>query len=331
MTRIGHTGMILATKASADNAYPAIRLASRASYLKGDSVTNLSGMSRGTLLRSGGAALLLSGCGGGTRSVVPRLNQTSTKKLLRIPMKGHTFLGMTTEISSVDGSMRLFSNGNDTGVSFLRASTDTMVINSGKQTTHVSLSSVRRTLSNATQGGPVQVAPGIYTYDGGKTFITQKNGTRIKATMIGSTPVVYFKSPTEVAESHQRAPKADMVDQNGDDGPPDDFNPDDPGVPGFGGDPVGVGPITVGDYFVPPSDPTTNWVDCAWRVAIMIAAAAAAVLAIDAALVSCTAGEVVPVLGQLTCLAAVAWAAFQDAVYYQAGVDAMNTCFNSGA
>ena len=244
-------------------------------------------------------------------------------------MKGHTFLGMATEISSVDGSMRLFSNGRDTGVSFLRASTDTMVINSGKQTTRLSLSSIRRTLSDAMQDRPVQVAPGIYTYDGGKTFITQKNGTRVKATMIGSIPVLYFKSAAEVTQWHQRAPKADMV--NSDDGPPDDFNPDDPGVPGFGGDPVGTGPITVGDYFVPPSNATTNWADCAWRVAIMIAAAAAAVLAISAALASCTAGEVIPILGQLTCLATVAWAAFQDAVFYQAGVDAMNTCFNSGA
>jgi hypothetical protein len=285
-------------------------------------------MSRGTLLKSGGAAFLLSGCGGGTRSIVPQLNQTSTKKLLRIPMKGHAFLGLTTEISSIDDSMRLFSNGKDTGVSFFRASTDTMVINSGKQTTRLSLSSIRRTLSNATQDGPVQVAPGIYTYDGGTTFITQKNGTRVKATMIGSIPVLYFKSAAEVAQSHQRA-QADMV--NSDDGPPDDFDPDDPGVPGFGGDPVGTGPITVGDYFVPPSNPTTTWADCAWRVAIMIAAAAAAVLAIGAALASCTAGEVIPILGQLTCLAAVAWAAFQDAVFYQAGVDAMNTCFHSGA
>ena len=241
-------------------------------------MANLSRMSRGTLLKSGGAALLLSGCGGGrgAQSIVPRLNQTSTKKLFRIPMKGHTFLGMATEISSVDGSMRLFSNGRDTGVSFLRASTDTMVINSGKQTTRLSLSSIRRTLSDAMQDRPVQVAPGIYTYDGGKTFITQKNGTRVKATMIGSIPVLYFKSAAEVTQWHQRAPKADMV--NSDDGPPDDFNPDDPGVPGFGGDPVGTGPITVGDYFVPPSNATTNWADCAWRVAIMIAAAAAAVL-----------------------------------------------------
>jgi hypothetical protein len=206
---------------------------------------------------------------------------------------GITFLGMTTEIST-DGSMRLFSNGNDTGVSFRRASADTMVINSGTHTTRLSLSTIRRTLSDATQDGPVQAARGIYTYDGGKTFVTQMNGMRIKTTVIGNTPVVYFKPPATAAQTRQRAPKADMVDQSGDDGPPDDFNPDDPGVPGFGGDPVGVGPITVGDYFVPPSNPTTNWAECAWRVAIMIAAAAAAVIAIDAALVSCSAGEVVP-------------------------------------
>jgi hypothetical protein len=106
---------------------------------------------------------------------------------------------------------------------------------------------------------------------------------------------------------------------------PADFEPDDPDVLGFFGDPTASVPSVA--YSVPVFDVTVaSAAECAWRVALAAAAAAAAIAAINAALAACAGGEVVPVLGQFTCAAATAWASLQLAAYYQAGKDMMVAC-----
>jgi hypothetical protein len=139
-------------------------------------------VSRVNLLKLGGASLFLAGCGAGG-AVMPHLQARTKGMLVRIPLSGHSYGDLAVSVSPADDSISLLSKGRDTGIALRRETAGGFGVRGQGQTTHMSPVAVRRILSAEAAAMPVLVAPGsspIYTYDGGKTFITQQNGYRIR-------------------------------------------------------------------------------------------------------------------------------------------------------